>query len=70
MRAAADGFRHEPRRDDTDDDEDIACPASAPAPPPTMGDLKRIFGATAAPARDDAPPPEAEAPAAPPVADA
>ena len=70
MRAAADGFRHEPRRDDTDDDEDIACPASAPAPPPTMGDLKRIFGATAAPARDDAPPPEADAPAAPPVADA
>ena len=70
MRAAADGFRHEPRRDDTDDDEDIACLASAPAPPPTMGDLKRIFGATAAPARDDAPPPEADAPAAPPVADA
>ena len=70
MKAAADGFRHEPRRDDTDDDEDIACLASAPAPPPTMGDLKRIFGATAAPARDDAPPPEADAPAAPPVADA
>ena len=86
MRAAADGFRHEPRRDDTDDDEDIACPApalaarddaprqappaaapsEAPAPPPTAGDLKRTFGAAAAPARDTALPPEAEAPAAPP----
>ena len=65
-----DDLRAKAAADDTDDAEDIACPAPAPAPPPTMGELKRIFGATAAPARDDAPPPEADAPAAPPVADA